>query len=143
MRGNSTFKCRVWVTIQGGFYLKVLSTRLRVEIHPLPLESSITDFWTLSVSNNFEKCPGPEPKSMTVPNFLLISLTGGIQHGTGTSIGKFVGRTYHESFQHPFSNLISNIIYCPASSPTFPTRSIISLDHFRTSIKDLVGTDSV
>ena len=143
MRRNSTFKCRIWVTIQGGFYLRVLTTRLRVEIHHLPLESSITDFWTLSASNNFEKCPGPEPKSMTVRNFLLISSMDGIQHGTGASMEKLVGKTYHESFQHPFSNLISNIIHCSAFSTTFPKCGIIPLDHFRTSIENLVGADSV
>lgn len=98
------------------------------------------DFWTLSFSNNFEKCPGPEPKSMTVPNFLLIS---SIQHGTGMNIEKPVDKTYHKPFQHPFSNLISNIIHCSAFNPTFPTCSIIPLDHFCTSIEDLVGTDGV
>lgn len=41
----------------------------------IPLESSMIDFSTLSVSSNLEKCPGPEPRSRTVLKFRLMSCT--------------------------------------------------------------------
>ncbi len=105
----------------------------------VPLESSITTFCVVSGSSNFERCPGPEPRSRIVLKCRLMSYSIiRTKHlGTGTS------NTHHETFDQSVRNFISNIVYSPTSLSTFTNRRTVLLKPLCSSIKYLVWSHCV
>lgn len=68
-----TFEFRIRVPIESLRLRGKLKLQSTVEYVGIPLESSMTVLFTLSVSSNLEKWPGPEPRSRIELKFRLIS----------------------------------------------------------------------